>query len=304
MSIYNIERINPHILTCGYVSKASCPPPGTDYGLRCVKWHEIELITWGEGEIITEGISIPASKGSIFFRSPGMKVRGISPYHCHIVIFDMTYDPLKKDEYADTDYYKSDDKLNDTFQRYGNFCGLNFPDVFKTLRFDEHLELFKNIYNEWVYQKSKAAALYAKSLLIQLLVKAYEEYTSEASLINTSRSIQQNRPRIYAAREYIDNNPRKWFSLAELANYSGLSRNFFCRIFRDIIGVTPVEYMNRQKINAAKKLLIETNYSIKAIASELGFENDTYFYSMFKNKTGLTPMEYRQKKRSAYHTVW
>ena len=66
MSIYNIECINPHVLRCGYVSKASCPPPGTDYGQRCVKWHEIELITWGEGEIITEGISIPARKAAFF----------------------------------------------------------------------------------------------------------------------------------------------------------------------------------------------------------------------------------------------
>lgn len=304
MTTYNIECINPYILTCGCVSKANCPPPGTDYGQRFVKWHEIELITWGEGEIITEGISIPARKGSIFFRSPGMKVRGISPYHCYIIIFDMTYDPLKKNKYTDTDHYKNnDDRLNSIFQRHGNFCGLNFPDVFKTLRFDQYLELFEKIYNEWVYQK-KDSALYTKSLLMQILVSAYEEYTSGASLANARRSIQLNRPRVAAAKDYIDSNPRKRFTLAELASYSGLSRNFFCRIFRDIIGVTPVAYINKQKINAAKKLLIETNCSIKTIAFELGFENDTYFYIMFKNKTGLTPMEYRQKQGSAYQTVW
>jgi len=303
MSICNIEHINPHILKCGYLGKASCPPPGTDYGLRCVKWHEIELITWGEGEIITEGTIIPTGKGSIFFRSPGMKVRGISPYHCYIVVFDITFDPLKKDEYADTNHFLNDDKLIGTFQRNGNFCGLTFPDVLKTSRFEQYLELFKNIYNEWVYQ-SKVTVLYTKSLLMQILIKAYEEYTSEGTLINASRSIQLNHTRVTAARVYIDNNPRKWFTLAELASYSGLSRNFFCRIFRDIIGVTPVEYINRQKINAAKKLLIETNYSIKAIAYELGFENDTYFYSMFKNKAGLTPTDYRQKQRPVYQTVW
>ena len=303
MSICNIEHINPHILKCGYLGKASCPPPGTDYGLRCVKWHEIELITWGEGEIITEGTIIPTGKGSIFFRSPGMTVRGISPYHCYLVVFDITYDPKRKDEYADSNNFMNNDNMNVTFQRYGNFGGLNFPDAFKTLRFDQHLELFSNIYNEWLYQ-SKAAVLNTKSLLLQILVKAYEEYTSEASLVNASRSIQISHPRIAAAREYIDNNPRKWFTLAELASYSGLSRNFFCRIFRDIVGVTPVEYINRQKINAAKKLLIETNYSIKAIAFELGFENNTYFYIMFKSKTGLTPMDYRQKQRTAYQTVW
>ncbi len=303
MSMYAIECINPHILSCGCISKANCPPPGTDYGQRCVKWHEIELTTWGEGEIFTEGVSIPARKGTIFFRSPGMKVRGVSPYHCYIVLFDMTYNPSKEGEYADTNHFTDYGRTNGYFQRQGNFCGLNFPEKFKTAKYDQYLALFRSIYNEWVYQ-SKAAALSAKSLLLQILATAYEEYTSQAPLINASRSIQLNNPAITAARDYIDSNPRKWFTLAELAGYSGLSRNFFCRIFSDIIGVTPVEYINRQKINAAKKLLIETNYSIKAIAVELGFENDTYFYSMFKSKTGFTPTEYRQKQRSAYPAAW
>ena len=46
-----------------------------------------------------------------------MKVRGISPYHCYIAVFDMTYDPLKKDEYADIDHSMNDDKADGTFQR-------------------------------------------------------------------------------------------------------------------------------------------------------------------------------------------
>lgn len=302
MIMNNFESINPYILHCGYISKETCPPPGTDYNQRRVKWHEIELITWGDGKIITEGIPIPTIKGNIFFRSPGMTVQGFSPYYCYLIVFDISYDASKIDAYRDFKNLMNDTGQKHTFEREGNFNGLNFPDVFKTQRFDRFIELFKSIYNEHVCH-GKASVLYTKTLLMKLLMEAYDEYTSEASLVNARRSIQLNYPKIMAAKEYIDANPGMWFSLEDLASYAGLSRTFFCRIFKDIVGFTPVDYINTQKINAAKRLLIETNCSIKVIAFELGFENDTYFYSMFKSKTGLTPLDYRQKHRSAYQTL-
>lgn len=298
----NLESINPYILHCGSVSRETCPPPGTDYNQRRVKWYEIELITWGEGRILTEGVPIPAVKGNIFFRSPGMTVQGFSPYYCYLVVFDISYDASKISAYKDHKSLMNDTTHNHAFKREGNFNGLNFPDVFRTQRFERFSQLFKGIYNEHVCQ-SKAAALYTKTLLLELITEAYDEYTSGASLVHARRSIQLNYPKITAAKEYIDNNPGMWFTLEDLANYTGLSRTFFCRIFKDIVGSTPVDYINTQKINAAKRLLIETNCSIKEVAYELGFENDTYFYSMFKGKTGLTPLDYRQKQRSAYQAL-
>lgn len=297
----DINLINPHILTCNCLNKANCPPPATDYGLRCVKWHEIELITWGEGEIITEGKSIQTHKGDLFFRSPGMKVRGMSPYYCYIIIFDMIYNPLKQDAYTEPEYYNSNCVFDESLININSadYNGIDFPHVLETTRYIKFLQLFEEIYNEWLFQK-KNTSIHIKSLLLQILANAYKEYSHEGGTIIQSRSIQTNRPRIAFVREYIDANPGKWFSLEELANLAGLSRNFFCRIFRDIVGETPVEYINRQKINTAKKLLIETNSSMKTIALELGFINDTYFYILFKSRTGLTPTEYRQKHRSAY----
>lgn len=303
MSIYDLHNINPYIIKSGWLNEASSSPPGTDFGSRKVKWHEAELITWGEGKIITEGRHISTHKGNLFFRRPGMEVRGFSPYHCFLVVFDLVYDNSRKHSYGEPENMNNQDPANSieaSERQYGNFCGLNLPDSYRTNKFDEFHILFKSLFEAFLYQK-KDADLHAKSLLIQILLNAHEEFSAFSPEMDTRRSLRLNKPKINAVKKLIDENPHKWFSLAELAEYSGLSRNFFCSVFHEISGETAVEYMNRQKIKTAKKLLMETNCSIKEIAYELGFENDTYFYSLFKKKTGLSPVEFKQKQ-SLYHS--
>jgi AraC-type DNA-binding domain-containing proteins len=296
--MYDFSSINPYIIKAGWMNKASAIPPGTDFGQRCVRWHEIELTTWGEGKITTEGVDIPTVKGNLYFRRPGMVVRGFAPYYCYLIVFDIIYDTEKAGAYNDPEimnYNDASNTLEETQRIYGNFCGMNFPNCFRTTKYDELVGLFKKVYEEILYQK-RNSDLHAKTLLLQILTTAFEDYTLQNAETEMTRSYKVNLPKIQAIKKFIDGNPSKWFTLAELAKYSGLSRNFFCRIFHDISGETPVEYMNKQKINTAKRLLVETDCSTKEIAIELGFSNDSYFYSLFKKNTGLTPTEFKQKQ--------
>lgn len=290
----NVNSVNPYIIFCGYINESNCPKPGWDYGVRVVRWFEVELILWGKGFIETEGEKIATQKGRIFFRRPGMVVRGVAPYYCYRIVFDMKYDPSLLAEYErrpKKDNLSNEGSVKTTIEALEYF-GFKFPDFFDTLQVEKYQELFQKIYN--CYIKSERYEQFVMKTYLQLiLLYAYNEYSIDKS-INFSRSIKMNYPKVMNAKKYIDNNFNKQISLKELGNISGLSPNFLCKIFRDIIGETPITYMNKFRINIAKKKLIETDKTVKIIALECGFENYSYFFTLFRNQTGMTPLEYRE----------
>lgn len=102
---------------------------------------------------------------------------------------------------------------------------------------------------------------------------------------------------IQPALDYINKNPFDWVSIEEYAKMCNLSCGGFRRIFKQYIGISPREFLINLIINAAKKLLEESDMSIKSIAETLHFESTEYFCRLFKLKTKLSPTEYRIQKK-------
>ena len=65
--------------------------------------------------------------------------------------------------------------------------------------------------------------------------------------------------------------------------------------FTKHLGVSPINYVINKRIQEAKNLLATTSYSIRDIASIVGFGNSSYFSQMFKKVTGISPKSYRVK---------
>jgi AraC-like DNA-binding protein len=81
----------------------------------------------------------------------------------------------------------------------------------------------------------------------------------------------------------------------EIADKIGMGYSRYRKRFKEYTGLSPAQYKINLKINKAKDLLITTNQSMKEIAMNLGFDNTDYFYRIFKQKTGFTPSDYREK---------
>ena len=96
-------------------------------------------------------------------------------------------------------------------------------------------------------------------------------------------------------KNYIDANISKKISTAELAEHVLRSPSQIIRIFKSEFGVTPYEYAMRRKIEIAKHMLKNTSLRIKEISYRLGFCDEHYFSGYFKSRTGMSPVEYRQK---------
>nr|WP_235196433.1 helix-turn-helix transcriptional regulator [Streptococcus mitis] len=65
-------------------------------------------------------------------------------------------------------------------------------------------------------------------------------------------------------------------------------------MFKKETGETLVKYITDKRINAAKSLLSQTNISISQVSCQVGYDNYSYFTKIFKQRTGLSPGDYRK----------
>jgi signal transduction histidine kinase/DNA-binding response OmpR family regulator len=79
-----------------------------------------------------------------------------------------------------------------------------------------------------------------------------------------------------------------------LARYLGMSEDYLTLCFRKELGMTPIAYLNRVRVNEAKALLVDTHKSITEIALAVGFSDSGYFSRVFRQKVGLSPEAFRR----------
>ena len=97
---------------------------------------------------------------------------------------------------------------------------------------------------------------------------------------------------------YIEKNYSEKLTLETLADMCHGSPYHLHRTFKRIVGKTPVEYIQQTRIEKAKAYLIHTDMTIFNIALAVGMSNTSYFVTLFKKKTGYTPTEYREIKKT------
>ncbi len=99
-------------------------------------------------------------------------------------------------------------------------------------------------------------------------------------------------------KNWCDTHYSDKFSLDELAELFGISKYKLCRDFSNYYDISPLQYLNRQRISSAKKLLITTTDCIYEIGNAVGIENTNHFINLFKKYTGTTPNEFRHSHLS------
>jgi AraC family transcriptional regulator, arabinose operon regulatory protein len=98
-------------------------------------------------------------------------------------------------------------------------------------------------------------------------------------------------------KQYLDSNNGNNITIDELAKVIYRSPSHTIRIFNQAFGVTPYQYLMRQKTELAKLILLNTNKSIKEISMELNFGDEHYFSNYFKEKVGVSPLNFRKAHR-------
>lgn len=100
------------------------------------------------------------------------------------------------------------------------------------------------------------------------------------------------------ALRYLEENYSRDITLQTLAEMSQISEQHFCRLFKQKMGMRPMEYLARKRILEAKVLLHDTEESVEKIGKLVGYDNPTYFGMVFRKYEGVSPSQYRKMNKS------
>ena len=95
------------------------------------------------------------------------------------------------------------------------------------------------------------------------------------------------------AKRFLDSAPLETVTLTKCAEEAGMSLHHFLRLFHEVHGRTPHQYLAARRVETAKRLLTETKLSVSEIALEVGLGGASAFGRMFKQEVGCSPSGYR-----------
>lgn len=137
--------------------------------------------------------------------------------------------------------------------------------------------------------KTMENSLHLSKLILDIMFEIILENNKSTKLQN------QIPPYLLEIKNDFDVNYSKSFSLDNLEQEYHLSRYRICREFVKYFNESPIQYLNQKRLDMAKELLAETDKRINEIGQIVGFENTNHFIRLFKQKTGVTPLEFRRK---------
>ncbi len=266
---------------------------GVPFDKRQVKCYEIELIIKTGGWIMTQGKKIDAVEGDVFFRKPGMIVQGFSGYSAYLIAFDILYCQDNKN------MYKLLNPFDESAPPLKTKIEILLPYKINFTNLPQKKKLFDDAYELYINGNSKNFIL-LKSLLLQIL-SGYI-YKSHADMpAEYSGKYSHHYQAISNSQKYIHDHINSSISLDDLAKSASLSKNFYCKVFKSIVGMTAFEYINQERIRMARLHLITGYLPIDEIMALCGFSDASYFYRLFKRYSGDTPLQYRKKSNQPYY---
>ncbi len=133
-----------------------------------------------------------------------------------------------------------------------------------------------------------------KELDIIAKLLAFLTQVYKADLVGNPQSARHDRRLTGLSEflEWLESNMCERLTLTEMAQHLGLNEKYFCRIFREATGKTPIDHLNFLRINNACHLLIHENMSVTEAAMMCGFSDMSYFSKIFKKYKQCSPRQW------------
>ena len=129
--------------------------------------------------------------------------------------------------------------------------------------------------------------------LLQMYVRIGQDYLSR-SLLTEPAEHRMDTEIVDSARLYVDQNYMRDISLNDVAAFSGFSKYYFSRMFKQQLGISFSEYLRQKRVSVAEERLIHTSQSVQDIAVAAGFGSIATFNRVFKEAKNCTPSRYRE----------
>jgi AraC-like DNA-binding protein len=167
----------------------------------------------------------------------------------------------------------------------------------------EHFQYHSKFYELDLLSASEIKPLFRKILYEQKNVDTYSKFATPILLLQiivillrqqgTKKIEDANDMRSLQMKEYIESHYFENITAEKFSMLFNISTRYMNDIFKRKYQETPLQYLQKVRINRAKELLLETDKDIVSVCFEVGYENLSTFYRTFRNLVGISPNKYR-----------
>ena len=206
--------------------------------------------------------------------------RGFQFYRCHVGICEAVmplYDRKNPLAYLAVGCYLDDSPLEEQWEHTRSLLDWwpGGPDTLKEAFFQ---------FRQYSQQENQA---YAETL------EALSAYIQLKGMILATEQTDAQKLALYLDEHYMEK-----LSLASISRHLHIGRTKLCAIAKELSGGETLSYLiARRRIDAAKRLLLQSNMPISAVAESVGISDYNYFSKVFRSMTGTTPSTFRKKVR-------
>lgn len=240
-------------------------------------WHErVEIILVHEGRLYIDNgkevISLRAGDMTVFApRTPHKGYTEEESVEYEVLMFDIR-----------------------SFYNETEICKAHLPVIFnggaqfkKIIQEKETIHCFKNIVNQPDINSMEIIAEIYR-LIFLLIEHGVESFNREN--IRDKGTMKMIK--------YVEDHFQEEMTVEKLAKEFGYSKEHFCRKFKEVTGLAPMQYLGIYRIEMAEKMLKYTNQSISDIAQRCGFYDANYFTRRFKAHFGMAPTKYIMREEN------
>jgi AraC family transcriptional regulator of arabinose operon len=160
------------------------------------------------------------------------------------------------------------------------------------------LDLRQSEHHQRILALFEEAVRLARSPLarrIQLAMSALEQLLLWADAANPESRHARLDPRIQRALDHLCARIEQPARLGTLAKSCGVSSSRLSHLFREQVGVAPMQWLEQQRVSRARELLLMTGRPVGEIAAAVGIPNPIWFSRVFRRHVGCAPREYRKR---------
>jgi AraC-like DNA-binding protein len=255
-----------------------------------IPWHhhdDYELLMLLEGATTYEfrpGPTVSLSGGQFLLVAPGRTHRGAHDIRMPVVMCSLMFQPRRREAWRNTVFTRDALPRLDRQLQAAAVAPRACPRELRAVvaRLMEEAEAFH------VGPRDEAAKTSLRALACQAIVDATRQLTAPAKASPTEL--------VAAAETYLCQHLAEAVRVADLARHLGLSRARVFELFKTATGLTPNDYLVRQRINRGCQLLATSRQSVTDIALAIGFSSGQYFCNVFRKYTGMRPTDYRRAR--------
>ena len=262
------------------VGQEYCDPKKAREHRQHWSYDSLHFVLYGRGTLVANGEKKTLSKGDIFLLYRDEE-------------YEYYPDPVDPWSYVWVDFCS-----NDTAALCA-LCGLSPQEpVVHVHDLSALMGLLKSIYE--AYDASALQQLNCTAIFLLILSELIK--STGKRIIGDSSPIKQRHIRNIVT--YINNNFRLPLTIREIATANRISVSRMMALFSELVGMSPIVYLNCFRISTACELLQTTDASVGEVAGAVGVDDPLYFSRLFRKFKGMSPREYRAQRMQEDPFAW